>query len=494
MAHGFVRVDRDQQFLLPPDLRSWLPPDHEVWFVIDLVEQLDLSALEASYRLGRQGRAPVSPTMLLTLLVWGYSRGVVSSRRIERACREDVAFRVICANEVPDHTTIARFRQRHEAVAEDLFVQVLAMCDRAGLVSLGTVAVDGTKMSANAALGANRNLERLREQVAEMFDAAEAADVVEDEEFGDGNGSGLPAELADAAKRRERIAELIAEVDAEGGACERVNLTDWESRIMQSADGGHLQGYNAQVICGEGQVVLAAAVTNESNDYHQLIPMLDELTESLDAAGVDAEVGVVLADAGYFTGANMAAVTQRGVDALIATTKRHKQPDTPSEFDPTAEAAALEAFAADQARITAERDAERQRRAVIFEHVAATSGDVRDYLDVLGVSQGTAYKGMAEWRQDGTDAITVPNLKWQVPRPVLRSDTGAARDAMVDKLADPDNRERYKLRSHLVETYFGHTKANRGIRRFMRRGLAAANAEWRLIATVHNIGRLSPRC
>lgn len=101
---------------------------------------------------------------------------------------------------------------------------------------------------------------------------------------------------------------------------------------------------------------------------------------------------------------------------------------------------------------------------------------------------------MAEWRQDGTDAITVPNLKWQVPRPVLRSDTGAARDAMVDKLADPDNRERYKLRSHLVETYFGHTKANRGIRRFMRRGLAAANAEWRLIATVHNIGRLSPRC
>ena len=132
MAHGFVRVDRDQQFLLPPDLRSWLPPDHEVWFVIDLVEQLDLSALEASYRLGRQGRAPVSPTMLLTLLVWGYSRGVVSSRRIERACREDVAFRVICANEVPDHTTIARFRQRHEAVAEDLFVQVLAMCDRAG--------------------------------------------------------------------------------------------------------------------------------------------------------------------------------------------------------------------------------------------------------------------------------------------------------------------------------------------------------------------------
>lgn len=269
MAHGFVPVDRDQQFLLPPDLRSWLPSDHEVWFVIDVVEQLDLSAVEASYRLGRQGRAPVSPTMLLTLLVWGYSRGVVSSRAIERACREDVAFRVICANDVPDHTTIARFRQRHEAVAEDLFVQVLAMCGRAGLVSLGAVAVDGTKMSANAALGANRSVDRLREQVAEMFDAAEAADVVEDEEFGEGNGSGMPAELADAAKRRERIAELLAGLDAEGDTRERVNLTDSESRVMQTADGGSVQGYNAQVFCGEGQVVLAASVTNEANDYHR---------------------------------------------------------------------------------------------------------------------------------------------------------------------------------------------------------------------------------
>jgi transposase len=169
MSHGFVPVDRDQQFLLPPDLRSWLPTDHEVWFVIDLVEQLDLSALESSYRLGAQGRAPVSPTMLLTLLVWGYSRGVVSSRRLERACREDIAFRVICANDAPDHTTIARFRQRHQAVAAELFVQVLALCDRAGLVSLGVLAVDGTKMSANAALGANRSVDRLREQVADMF-------------------------------------------------------------------------------------------------------------------------------------------------------------------------------------------------------------------------------------------------------------------------------------------------------------------------------------
>lgn len=459
--------------------------------MIDLIESLDVSPLEASYRLGAAGRAPVSPTMLLTLLVWAYSRGVVSSRAIERACREDVAFRVICANRAPDHSTIARFRQRHEAVASELFVQVLSLCERAGLVRLGTVAVDGTKMSANAALSANRKVERLRAEVDELFAAAASVDAAEDDEFGDGDGSGLPDELRDADKRRERLAALLAELDAEDGARERVNVTDRESRTMRSADGGNVQGYNAQVFCGEGQVVLAAAVTNGINDYHQLVPMLDELSNNLDAAGVREEVGMVLADAGYFSAANMDTLEQREIDALIATTKRHKQPDTGSEFDPAAEVAAVEAFEADTARVAAERDAERRHRAVIFEHVAATNGDIRDHLEELGVSQATAYRGLAEWREGGVDAITVPRRRRKVRRPVLRSAAGAARDAMVDKLAKPENRERYKLRSHLVETYFGHNKHNRGHRRFSRRGLAAVNAEWRLIAMTHNIGRLA---
>lgn len=491
MAHGFVPVDRDQQFLLPPDLRSWLPADHEVWFVIDLVESLDLSALEASYRLGAAGRAPVSPTMLLTLLVWGFSRKVVSSRAIERACREDVAFRVICANRVPDHSTVARFRQRHEAVASELFVQVLSLCERAGLVRLGTVAVDGTRMSANAALGANRNVERLRAEVEELFAAAASADEVEDGEFGDGDGSGLPPELGDAEKRRGRLKALLAELDAEEGKRERVNVTDRESRIMSTADGGKVQGFNAQAFCGEGRVVLAAAVTNEVNDSHQLVPMLDELADNLDAAGVNGEVGVVLADAGYFTAANMKIVEEREIDALIATAKRHKQPETGSGFDPAAETAALEAFEADQARIAAELNSERRRRAVIFEHVMSTNGDIRDHLSELGVSQAVAYLGLAQWREGGVEAITVSKLRWKVPRPTLRSAARVARDAMTDKLAQPENRERYKKRSHLVETFFGHMKHNRGHRRFSRRGLAAVNAEWRLIATVHNIGRLA---
>jgi transposase len=489
MAHGFVRVDRDQQFLLPPDLRSWLPADHEVWFVIDLVERLDLSALESSYRLGAQGRAPVSPTMLLTLLVWGYSRGVVSSRRIERACREDVAFRVICANDAPDHTTIARFRQRHESVAAELFVQVLAMCDRAGLVSLGVVAVDGTKMSANAALGANRSVGRLREQVAAMFAEADAVDAAEDEEFGDRNGAGMPAELVDETKRRERIAELLAELDAEDTTRERVNTTDLESRIMHTADGGNVQGYNAQVVCGQAQVVLAASVTNEGNDSHQLIPMLDELDSNRAAAGIAEELGTVLADAGYFTAANVADVDKREVDALIATAKRRDQPVDGSTHDPVVESAAWAAFNADQERIANELDAERRRRAAIFERVDTSGLDIRDHIDELGVCQSIAYTGLRHWRLGGVDAIPVPPPRWRVRRPA-RSPAQVARDLMNDRFANPDNQALFKQRSHLVETYFGNTKQNRGITRFARRGLAAVNAEWQLIATVNNIDKL----
>lgn len=490
MSHGFVPVDRDQQFLLPPDLRAWLPADHEVWFVIDLVERLDLSALEKTYRLGRQGRAPVSPTMLLTLLVWGYSRGVVSSRGIERACREDIAFRVICANDAPDHTTIARFRQRHAKVASELFVQVLALCDKAGLVSLGLVAVDGTKMSANAALGANRNVDRLREQVAALFDNAEAVDAAEDEEFGDSNGSGMPAELADETKRAARITELLAELDAENDTRERVNTTDLESRIMHTADGGTIQGYNAQVVCGDGQIVLAASVTNEGNDSLQLIPMIDAVGSNVSGAGISDELGVVLADAGYMSAANIAAMNEREVDALIATAKRKDLPVTGSTRNVDAEVAAWAAFHADQARIEGEKHAERARRAVIYEHIDASGDTITEHLDELGLKLPAAYTGLQAWRAGGVDAVPVPKQRRRVPKPSARNAAQLARDLMNDRFADPENQARYKQRSHLVETYFGHTKGNRGIRRFMRRGLDAVNAEWQLLATAHNIERL----
>ena len=202
MAYGYRVVDREQPFLLPPDMRDWLPPGHLAWFVIDAVSVLDVSrfAPRATPAGSAAGRAAYDPRMLLALLVYGYARGLRSSRKIERACTEDVAFRVICAQDGPDHATLARFRRQHFADPDamaDLFAQVLAIAARAGLGRLGLVAVDGTKIAASASKDANRTEAKLAELAAEILAEAEEADAAEDVLFGDARDDELPAGLAD---------------------------------------------------------------------------------------------------------------------------------------------------------------------------------------------------------------------------------------------------------------------------------------------------------
>ena len=225
MAKRFRRVQRDQPFLLPPDMREWLPAGHLAWFVIDAVESLDVSrfAVRVTPRGSAAGRAAFDPRVLLGLLVYGYATGVRSSRRIERACSEDVAFRVICAQDVPDHATIARFRREHFAdpgAMGDLFTQVLVLAARAGLGRLGLVALDGTKIAANASKDSNRAEKRLRELAREILDEAEAADAAEDGLYGDARGDELPPELADPVTRRDRIRRALADLDAERKAAQ----------------------------------------------------------------------------------------------------------------------------------------------------------------------------------------------------------------------------------------------------------------------------------
>jgi len=446
-----------------------------VWFLIELVEQLDLSVFEEWYRLGAQGRAPWSPRVLLTLLFYAYTRGVESSRAIERACREDVVFRVICGNEAPDHTTIARFRQRHEAAFTDLFVQVLRLCGRAGLVRLGVVAVDGTKMAANASTGANREVERLRQEVARIVERAEDLDAEEDERFGDRRGDELPDELVDAAARKARIEELLAEAEQQGDA--RFNMTDPDSRLMSSPK-GFVQGYNAQVVAGPGNMILAVDVSNDKNDYAQLVPMLDALGEILAGAGIDGDVGTVLADAGYFTIANLEHCEDQGVDALIATGK-HDQSNDAWLDDP------WEAYDADQAACDAERDAERQRQAAIFERVAQAGTPISHVLDELGLKAPAASAHYAQWREGGTSAISTPRRRG-MPKPL----TPRIRYRHEAKMATAENRALYKQRAHLAETIFAERKYNRGFSRFRRRGLAAVRAEWQFQGAAHNAIRL----
>src|SRR5215212_9567805 len=210
MAQNFIACGRDQELLLPPSLREWLPEGHFAWFVLDAVEEMDLSAFYAAYRQDGHGRAAHDPAMMVAVLLYAYARGLRSSRKLERACVEDVAFRVIAANQAPDHTTIARFRQRHEAALAGLFGEVLGLCADAGLVRVGVLAIDGTKVHANASQHATRGYE---EVAREILAEADAVDAAEDEQFGERRGDELPRELASAEGRRGWLREAKRRLD-----------------------------------------------------------------------------------------------------------------------------------------------------------------------------------------------------------------------------------------------------------------------------------------
>src|SRR5215210_6986219 len=210
MAQNFIACDREQELLLPPSLREWLPEDHFAWFVLDAVEAMDLTAFLAAYRDDGWGRAAHDPAMMVALLLYAYAIGERSSRRIERRCQEDVAVRVITANQAPDHTTIARFRQRHEAALGALFGEVLALCAEAGIVGVEVVAIDGTKLHANASQHATRDYEQI---AREILEEAGRVDAEEDEQFGARRGDELPSELATAQGRRGWLREAKRRLD-----------------------------------------------------------------------------------------------------------------------------------------------------------------------------------------------------------------------------------------------------------------------------------------
>jgi transposase len=249
VAKSYRVVQRDQPFLLPPDMRDWLPADHVVWFLLETVEALDTSAFHARRRLGGAGTAGYDPDMLLALLVYAYCQGVRSSRQIERRCLTDVAFRVLCAQVAPDHATIARFRAEHEAAFAALFTQVLQVTAAAGLVRLGTVAIDGTKIPANASIDANRGQQWLDEQVRQIV--AEARQVDEAEEGtsaggpGDGDGERVPARLRDRSHRAERIrraAQEVAEQTQRRDQAQREREDAALARCRRSEAGGPMVG------------------------------------------------------------------------------------------------------------------------------------------------------------------------------------------------------------------------------------------------------------
>jgi transposase len=345
MAKTFRPYDPDQLLLMPPALADWVPEDHLARFVSDVVDTLDLTAIEETYAEER-GYPPYHPQMMVKVLLYGYCTGIYSSRRIARQLTDSVAFRFLAAGNQPDFRTVSDFRKRHGGALTGLFQQVLRLCRRAGLVKLGQVAVDGTKIKANASKHKAMSYRRMQEadaalsaEVAELLRRAEAVDHAEDARYGpDQRGDELPAELARRESRLAKIREAKAALEAEARTQAQAagkppddarppdkaqrNFTDPESKIQKTSD-GFIQGYNAQVaVDATAQVIVAQHVTAASPDAQQLQPAVQALIR-----GLHRRPRVVLADAGYWSEANVVALQDRGIEPLIATGRRtHREP------------------------------------------------------------------------------------------------------------------------------------------------------------------------
>jgi transposase len=340
MAKTYRPYVPEQDLLLPPSLRDWLPDDHLVYFVSDVVDALDLSAITTVYEEEDRGYPPYHPVMMTKVLVYAYCVGIFSSRRIQRRLAEDVGFRVLAAGNEPDFRTIADFRKTHLAALAGFFEQVLQLARAMGAPRLGRVALDGTKVKANAskhkAMSYKRMGEKqqqLRAEVKDLLAQAEAADAAEDAQYGAGRrGDDLPAELLRRESRLQRIREAKKvlkerakdEAVAAGQPPEsatpdakaQYNFTDPESRIMKGPD-GFVQAYNAQVAVDDLQFIVGQAVTQQTNDKKQLVPMIATITQQSGKTPA-----VILADAGYCSDENLAAIAATTIDAYISTRKQ----------------------------------------------------------------------------------------------------------------------------------------------------------------------------
>lgn len=437
----FRPYELDQMLLLPPSLKEWLPSGHLVYFVLDLIPKLNLKAIKETYGGATRGNQPYDPEMMVALLLYAYCSGVFSSRKMSRRSEEDVAFRVLTGNQQPDFRTISDFRKDHLESLKKLFVQVLKLCQKAGLVKLGHVAVDGTKIKANAskhkAMSYDRMTKeeaRLKEEVEALLKKADDTDEREDAEYGkDKRGDELPPELAFRESRLKKIQEAKealereareeaekkkAEIEAKeshGGrppkkpdsvpaAKAQRNFTDPESRIMPSSGnkGSFDQAYNCQAaVDNKDQIIVAEDVTQQANDKQQAVPMLEQVKENTRKNPDQASL-----DAGYFSKDNVNNVKAMGIEPLIPPDRKEHGKNIPD----------------------------------------APRGPIPKDLSVI--------------------------------------------DQMRRKLRTKQGREDYSKRKETVEPVFGQIKQGRGFRQFLLRGLRKVKGEWSLICTTHNLLKL----
>ena len=438
----FKAYDTHQSYLLPPSPREWLPKDHLAYFIDNVVDQLDLCEVFASYE-GTKGQPPYHPQMMVKVWLYGYCVGIRSSRRLERALHEDVGFRMLSGNQQPDHWTLSEFRRRHLSALSGLFLQTVRLAQQAELVKLGQVAIDGTKLKANAskhkAMSYGRmekEEKRLREEIRQYFEEVEATDQAEQERYGMKRGDELPGHLKTEKQRLDVIREAMAQLEEQArqkAAAEQQkrrekaakegrtyhprkdpddaapspkaqrNFTDPDSRIMKNADKAFIQAYNAQAAVDvDSQIIVAAQLSNQAADGPHLVGMVEQVEQATGERPVE-----VLADAGYFSEDNVTTLEERGMSVLIPPERvRHRQ-----------------------------------------------------------------------WRERCSPSSPPP-------------DDASVCERMSYRLKLPKNRERYRKREQSVEPVFGQIKEARGLRQFLLRGLEKVSALWQLECAAHNLLKL----
>lgn len=501
MARDYRPLDRDQLFLLPPDMRLWLAEDHFVWLLLDVVEQLDMSGFGAKRRLGGVGRQGFHPRMLLALLIYGYACGHRSSRRIEDLCGTDVAFRVICAQDPPDHSTIARFRQDNTEAVESLFVQVLELAGQAGLGRVGVIAIDGTRIAANASHGANRRRSWLERQVAAAMAEAAETDQAEDDLFGaETNPAGMDPDWADPASRVERIKAALARAEqaaVKATAPDRARAAEAQDRVQRAeqkvaerwaaAERQH-QAYQQQQADAEAGLArkprgraphspqnssrvrdaqgrAAAARGRAAAAQARLAETEDRLDPRVNLT--DPDSGWMPTGKGWIQGYN----TQLAVseDQIIMAVKVTNATVDFAQFQPMMNAAAAGAQVLDRGR--------------------AHAGKPAQPVGLLLADAG--YLSEDNLTVSGPDRLIATGKGGQLQAAVRNRRPAQHKSKLIEqmsiRLATPDGMAAYRRRGVIIEPVNGHLKDRHGLRQFSRRGLPAVQAEAELAAATANL-------
>ena len=522
MAKGYRPVLREQPFLLPPDMREWLPADHPVWLVIKAVDHLDTSAFHAARRTGGAGAAGYDPDMLATLLVWAYANGVTSSRRMEAACWADVGFRVICAGDAPDHVTIARFRAAFPGAAEALFGEVLVLCAKLGMGRLGTVALDGMKIAANASKAANRTEVTLRKLAARRAGQHAAADAAEDELFGAGRrGDEVPPGVACPASRDERIRAALADLEAERQAAEAAREQQAQAYLAQRGKGAgkppaaaavpaararleRARADRAAQIAKRERRAAAAVIPGSRRDGPKagiedycLVKAARQALDKAEARAAEAErkasrnksPGPVrnitdvdsrlmpVRGGGFIQGYNTQNLASS--DKLIIATELTCDTTDTGWFEPMLTKAQNAA-----ALITAHQPAPPASTDTPASGIGQVLADA-GYCSAHNLTIPGPDRLIATGKHHDLEKTARQATTSQAPASSQDADDPVA--AMAARLATPDGIAAYRQRGHIAETPHGHIKHNMGFRQLSVRGKTRTSAEWAFTATVHNL-------